>query len=66
MGRLLMHAAYQPHFGVLLDRRRIYTPAATEYIHQFVQILDEERRNGNMTGRCAIIVSAPLTIRMPE
>ena len=64
IGRLLMHAAFQPHFGVLLDRTRIYTPAESDYIHQFVRILDEERGKGNLTGRCAMIVGDPASYGM--
>lgn len=64
LGRLLMHAAFQPHFAVLFDRRRIYTPAATDYVQQFVRILDEERGQGNITGRCAMIVSEPASFGM--
>jgi hypothetical protein len=64
VARLLMHAAFQPHFSVLFDRRRIYTADATDYIHQFVRVLDEERGRGNMTGRCAIVVSDPASYEM--
>ena len=64
VARLLTHAAFQPHFAVLFDRRRIYTPAATDDTHQFVRMLDEERGRGNMTGRCAIIVSDPASFEM--
>jgi hypothetical protein len=64
LGRLLMHAAFQPHFAVVLDRRRIYTPGATDYINAFVGVLDEERGKGNLAGPCAIIVSDPASYEM--
>jgi len=64
VARLLMHAAFQPHFAVLLDRRRIYTPATTDDVQQFVRVLDEERGRENITGRCAIIVSDPASYEM--
>ena len=69
MARVLTHAAFQPHFGVLFDRRRIHTPAETNYMNQFVQMLDKERSKGNIAGRCAIIVSDPMSFgigRMAE
>lgn len=64
VARVLTHAAFQPHFAVFFDRRRIYTPAETHYMNQFVQTLDEERRKGNITGRCAIIVNNPASYGM--
>jgi hypothetical protein len=64
MVRVLTHAAFQPHFAVLFDRRRIYTPAETNYMNQFVQMLDEERSKGNIAGRCAIIVNDPASYGM--
>jgi hypothetical protein len=62
--RLLTHAAFQPHFAVLLDRSRIYTAAETNYIDEFVRVLDDEREKGNITGRCAIIVNNPTSFGM--
>jgi len=56
LGRLTTHAAFQPHFGVLFDRSRVYALADASELNQMVRILDEERSNGRIAGRCAIVV----------
>src|SRR4026208_2424857 len=53
--QLLDDPNYDSSFGVLFDRRKVLSPADTDYINRIARHLDDRRTAGKV-GRCAVVV----------